>query len=42
MGIIFEIKINEMMMMMMMMPTCEGAVSADSDFDIDRSPSKYG
>ena len=36
---IFEVKIYEIMMMM---PTCEGAVSADSDFDIGRSPSKYG
>ena len=37
--IIFEVKIYKMMMMMvMMMPTCEGAVSADSDFDIGRSP----
>ena len=35
--IIFEVKIHKMMMMMMM-PTCEGAVSADSDFDIGRSP----
>ena len=26
------------LVMMMMMPTCEGAVSADSDFDIGRSP----
>ena len=34
---IFEVKIYKMMMMMMM-PTCEGAVSADSDFDIGRSP----
>ena len=35
--IIFEVKIYKMMMTMMM-PTCEGAVSADSDFDIGRSP----
>ena len=35
--LIFEVEIYKMMMMMMM-PTCEGAVSADSDFDIGRSP----